>query len=108
MFDWRLYQNDQLIEEYLSLNVLDNIYKVDDCLSYNYDDKLVTKKTDEYIVIIDLNNGKMSVKIDSDGIDGELSLHKYEITDNDKELVLIYQVSEEEPVNKIIISRREL
>jgi hypothetical protein len=107
MFDWRLYQNDQLVEEYLSLNVLNNIYKVDDNLSYSHDNKTVLKKTEDYSIIIDLNNGKMIINLDSDKLNGELSLFKYEVSNNDNEIILLYQTSEEEPINKIIISRRQ-
>ena len=107
MFDWRLYQNDQLVEEYLSLNVLNNIYKVDDNLSYSHDNKTVLKKAEDYSIIIDLNNGKMIINLDSDKLNGELSLFKYEVSNNDNEIILLYQTSEEEPINKIIISRRQ-
>ena len=107
MFDWRLYQNNQLVEEYLNLNGLNNIYKVDDNLSYSYDNKTVLKKSEDYSIIIDLNNGKMIINLDSDKLNGVLSLYKYEVNDNENEIILLYQISEEEPLNKIIISRRQ-
>lgn len=106
MFDWKLYQNEQLIEEYLNLKIMDDVYKVNDNLHFDKKGNKVIKKTEEHILEIDLNNNLITVKLDN--YEGTLSLYKSNIIDNDNEIVISYQVSNEEPINKIVISRRNL
>ncbi len=106
MFDWKLYQDNQLIEEYLNLNIIDNIYKVNDNLHYDYQHKKIVRDNDDYSFVIDLNNNEIFIKLNSHNYEGNIPLYKSNITDTKEELVIMYQVSEEEPLNKIIISRR--
>ena len=108
MFDWKLYQDDQLIEEYLSLKTKDNNYKVNNNLYYNDQKKQVVKQSDEYSFIINLIDKTISVKLNSHNYEGNISLYKSTIKETKKTITIVYQISEEEPLYKIVITRRNI
>ena len=108
MFDWRLYQNNQLIEEYLSLEIINNNYKVSDYLNYDHEKRLLVKESDDSIINIDLLNNKITIALKDNNFNGEIDLYKSEVIDNNSEISITYQISEDEPLNKVVISRRNI
>ena len=105
MFDFSFFQNDVLINEYEGLSYESETFVTED-ITYNHNDKKLTRITDEYNFIIDLENNELLLKIPDNNYEGSVKLLKSSIEEKDNNINIIYQVDESEPINKIIITRR--
>ncbi len=104
MFDLEFFQNDNLIHKLDGLEE-DLIFKTKDII-YNHKDKILTRETNEYSYIIDFNKNILSLMLKEMDYNGDVSLLNSSIKDEDNIIEIIYQIDKEEPLNKIIITRR--
>ena len=105
MFDFEFFQDEVLINNYNDLEYENDIYITDD-ISYNHKDKKLTRITNDYHIDIDFNNNLLNIKLLNENYEGKVSLIKNEIKEKDDKIEIIYQIEEKEPINKIIITRR--
>ena len=105
MFDLEFFQNDELINKNTGLEE-DLVFKTDD-LIYNHKDKLLMRSTAEYDFNIDFNKGILSINLNDMNYNGDVSLYHFDILDNEDQIEIVYQIDSNEPINKIVITRRK-
>jgi len=91
MFDWQFFQDEELIEEYNNIELLNDILYANDDLYFDYNSKVLYKNNNDIKIKIDFLNNKLFVIIN----------------DEDNKNCYHYQISEGEPKYKIIITRKE-
>ena len=107
MFNWKLLHDDVLIEEFFDIDFKDNIYYVNDNLFFDSANNLLYRNNDDYEIKLDFDKEDIYIRIKEKNVSGNLKLNKTSITNNESDLIVEYQVDETEPINKIIISRKD-
>ena len=105
MFDFEFFQNDILVNKYEGLFYKEETFVTDDLL-YNHKDKKLIRNTDDYSFTIDFKTGKLFLKLSADNYEGNTIILISNVVEDDNIIKLIYQIDENEPINKIVITRR--
>lgn len=103
-FNWSFYKNDELIEEYKNLKIINNTYKINDNLmliTENNSYKL-ERINDDYHITIDFKNKNCTIKFLKENLFTEIPLLESEIVDKEDKLTIIYMLDEEERNNLVI------
>lgn len=107
-FEWLFYKNDDLIEEYKNLKIINNRYIVNNNLSLFKlnDDFYLERNEEDYKIKIDFFNKLCYIYIKREKLDLEIPLLETEIVDKEDKITIIYKLDEEE-TNKLIINLKE-
>lgn len=107
VFDWYFYKNDELIETYKNLKVIDNTFLVNNELKLIQDEGYVLeRKNNDYEIIINFKNKICTINLFKENLFTEFKLLDAEIVDKEDKLTIIYKLDEEE-MNKLIIELKE-
>ena len=105
MFDWQLLQDDNLIEKYDNIELLDDILYANDDLFFDYKNKVLHKNNQDIKIKIDFYFNKIYILMDEATLETDIYYIKHKADDS---LINIeYQIAENEPIYTLIITRKE-
>ncbi len=105
MFDFEFFQNDQLVSKFEGLNYSEETFVTEEVI-YNHNEKKLSRETNDYQVEINFNNEIVSINLINENYRGDIKLLKSNINEKDNVIEIIYQIDSNEPINKILITRR--
>ena len=105
MFDFEFFQNEEIVRKYNNIKYKDDMFITED-ISYDHNKKLLTRNTKEYQFVIDFKDNIFYLKV-NDQYEGKLTLLKSIINEKKDVIELTYQLEKNEPIFKIIITRRK-
>ena len=107
MFDWKLFQDDKLIEEYLNIKVDKNIFFITNEFYFNNDICCLTRKNDDYSFDINFNKKELTIKLHNNNYEGKIKLVNSTMDKKEDFIRITYQIDKDDPINVIEISKRE-
>ena len=105
LFDFEFFQNNNLINKFENLLYENEVFITDD-ISYNHREKLLVRETEDNSIIIDLNAKNLFLRTKSINYEGNISLKKANVSENNNIIEITYQIDDNEPIYKILITRR--
>lgn len=107
-FNWSFYKNNELIEEYKNLKIIDNTYQVNEKLKLIKEDNCykLERLNDDYKVTIDFKNKTCTIELLQENVFTSINLLEIEIVDKEDKLTIIYMLDDEER-NKLVIDLKE-
>lgn len=106
-FDWYFYKNDELIESYNNLEMIDNTYLVNENLKLIKDKGYILERiNDDYKIVIDFKTKTCTINLTKEKMFMEINLLETEIVDKEDKLTIIYKLDDDE-INKLIVNLKE-
>ncbi len=107
MYSWTLYNDDDLIEAFNGVILKDGVFFVNDDLSFDLNDLVIHRKSDDNIIFINLKKRSLTVKLLNEDAVLETSIFDSKIDQKNDEVVICYKVDNEGPLYNIIIKRSD-
>lgn len=105
MFDWQLLQDDNLIEKYDNIELLNDILYANDDLFFDYKNKVLHKNNHDIKIKIDFHNNRLFIIMNDNTL--ETDIYYISNKEDDNRINIDYQIAENEPIYTLIITRKE-
>ena len=107
-FNWKLYQDNELIEEYKNKSIVNNKYLINDDLFLEKQNNtyLLYKKEKEYELVLDFAEKNGHYIYYEEDIKLTIELFNLKVIDKDNILTIIYSLDEDSLQFKIIIEKK--